>query len=80
MKLRTDIALEQEKVLEKKSLQLAAQSQAINELNEKVTKLEDELTLVKAELEEAKKDLEEKETTIKKNNNGEFSLDHHTQF
>ncbi|KAK6620733.1 hypothetical protein RUM43_011028 [Polyplax serrata] len=69
MKLRTDIALEQEKVLEKKSLQLAAQSQAINELNEKVTKLEDELTSVKAELEEAKKDLEEKETTIKKNNN-----------
>lgn len=70
MKMRTDIALEQEKVLEKTNQQLAVQSQMINELNEKVTKLTEELVAVKAQLNEANKKIEEKEIIIKKNDNG----------
>lgn len=68
--MRTDIALEQEKVLEKTNQQLAVQSQMINELNEKVTKLTEELVAVKAQLNEANKKIEEKEIIIKKNDNG----------
>ncbi|EEB16944.1 Spindle assembly abnormal protein, putative [Pediculus humanus corporis] len=69
MKLRTDIALEQEKVLEKKVQQLTSQANTIKELNEKILKLTEELSAIKNELQEANKKIEEKEMTIKKNDN-----------
>lgn len=72
MKLRTDIALEQEKVLEKKVQQLTSQANTIKELNEKILKLTEELSAIKNELQEANKKIEEKEMTIKKNDNGKY--------
>lgn len=70
MKLRTDIALEQERVLEKKTQQIATQTEMIKQLEEKVEKLNKELKEVKSELEDARRTIEEKEVVIKKNDNG----------
>lgn len=70
MKLRTDIALEQERVLEKKTQQIATQTEMIKQLEEKVEKLSKELKEVKSELEDARRTIEEKEVVIKKNDNG----------
>lgn len=72
MKLRTDIALEQERILEKKTQQIATQTELIKQLEEKVDKLTRELNSVKNSLEDANKTLEEKEVLIKKNDNGKY--------